>query len=76
MSSGLICAYITCIHDKKLSRHAPHDIYCKQSEFLVYYLLISVIIYATDNLELTLTYKKSDFKAVIAVVGAVKICMC
>ena len=63
---------------KELSRHAPHDIYCKQSEFLVYYLLISyiVIIYAADNLELTLTYKKSDFKAVIAVVGAVKICMC
>ena len=39
MSNDFICAYITVIHDKEFSRHAPCDICCKQSEFFDYYLV-------------------------------------
>ena len=51
MSNGLICAYITGIHDKRMSHHA-HDICCKQLEFSASILSVNyfVTIYAADNL--------------------------
>ena len=39
MSNGLTSAYITGIHDKELSHHAPREICHKQSEFSDYYLV-------------------------------------
>ena len=39
MSNGLICDYITGIHNKSIANHAPHDICRKQSEFSDYYLV-------------------------------------